>query len=735
MGLRGNPPGPPTIIEPACREGAPCGRLLLGGREHMGIRVGIDLGTTFSAVARIHPGSGTPEIIKNSFGSAATPSVLCFQPDGTVLFGEDAKSMQSVGDTNAVAFFKRSMGKDFFSVDILGRAYTATDLSAILLRGLKEEAEARIQEKIDAAVVTVPAYFTHKERAATMEAGKRAGLDVIAIINEPTAAALAYGLNESRGRQTVLIYDLGGGTFDVTLASIRQDAIDILGSDGNHELGGKDWDDCVARYLASEFLERYGVDVSQDAEAVASLLVTAENVKKQLTSRDSVTVPLAFGGVRGTVEITEETFESISSFLVGATKDVTERLLDAVGMGWPQIDGVILVGGSTRMRMIHSYVREMCGKEPLHGVNVDEAVALGAAIRANITGKGEAVAALGGAKRAQAMPSIAGAKAVTDVTAHALGMIAVSTDGERYVNSTIIKKNTRIPAGNTRPFHLRTRRGNNELEVYVLQGDCSRPLDNTIINKYVISGIEATGGPEATIDVTYRYTSNGVVEVSAAQQETRRSLPVKIEPVPEDMSWTDLSPKENQGSGAGMPSIDVILMIDLSGSMYTEPLRRAKAAMHDFVERMDSSCTRVGLGGFADRTRISLNPTDDYQRVHRHIDQIDGLEVGGATSAEPIAPSFRTLTGRHCQGDIKYLVILTDGQWSKDSQAIAAARLCHKAGIEIMALGFGDADYDFLRKIASTDGFAAVTSLAELGGSFSKIAQAIGEGSTGLAVR
>ncbi len=185
----------------------------------------------------------------------------------------------------------------------------------------------------------------------------------------------------------------------------------------------------------------------------------------------------------------------------------------------------------------------------------------------------------------------------------------------------------------------------------------------------------------------------------------------------------------------GMPSIDVILMIDLSGSMYTEPLRRAKAAMHDFVERMDSGCTRVGLGGFADRTRISLNPTDDYQRLHRHIDQIDGLEVGGATSAEPIAPSFRALTGRHCQGDIKYLVILTDGQWSKDSQAIAAARLCHKAGIEIMALGFGDADYDFLRKIASTDGVAAVTSLAELGGSFSKIAQAIGEGSTGLAVR
>ena len=173
--------------------------------------------------------------------------------------------MQSVGDTNAIAFFKRSMGKDMFSVDILGKTYNATDLSAILLQKLKEEAEQQIGEKIDAAVITVPAYFTHKERSATIEAGKRAGLEVIAIINEPTAAAFAYGLNEKKEEQTVLIYDLGGGTFDVTLAHINQNEISILGSDGDHELGGKDWDDCIARYLASEFLEKYGADLSDTA--------------------------------------------------------------------------------------------------------------------------------------------------------------------------------------------------------------------------------------------------------------------------------------------------------------------------------------------------------------------------------------------------------------------------------------------------------------------------------------
>ena len=541
----------------------------------MGIRVGIDLGTTFSAVARIDPSTGKPMVIKNSFGSATTPSVLCFERDGNILFGEDAKNMQSVGDTNAIAFFKRSMGKDMFSVDILGKTYTATDLSAILLRKLKEEAEEQIGEKIDAAVITVPAYFTHKERAATIEAGKRAGLEVIAIINEPTAAAFAYGLNEKKEEQTVLIYDLGGGTFDVTLAHINQNEISILGSDGDHELGGKDWDDCIARYLTSEFLEKYGVDLSDDPEMVASLLVTAENVKKQLTSKDMVSVPITYQDIRGTIDITEETFESISQFLIGTTKDVTERLMDSIEVNWNQIDGVILVGGSTRMRMIHNYVYEMSGKPPLSGVNVDEAVALGAAIRANITDKGEAVATIGGlfGRTKSSGLSIQGAKAVTDVTAHSLGMISISPDGEEYINSIIIKKNTKIPASNAKPFNLRTRAKDNELEVYVLQGEYKRPLDNTIINKYVISKIERTSPPNSVIEVTYEYTANGVIEVSAVQKETGKKLPIKIEPVPEDMSWTDLSPKDNM-TGGDMPSVDVMLAIDLSGSMSGEPTRK-----------------------------------------------------------------------------------------------------------------------------------------------------------------
>ena len=697
----------------------------------MGIRVGIDLGTTFCAVAKIDPYTGKPEIIKNCFDSPITPSVLCFESNGNILFGEDAKNMQSVGDTNAIAFFKRSMGNKSFTVDFFGKSYTATDLSAILLKKLKEEAEWKCGERIDSAVITVPAYFTHLERTETLNAGKRAGLDVIAIINEPTAAAFAYGLNEKDYEQTVLIYDLGGGTFDATLARINKNEITILGSDGDHELGGKDWDDCIARYLASEFYEKYGEDVSDDPEMIASLLVTAENVKKQLTQKDVVSVPIRYKGIRGTIDISEETFESISQFLIGTTKDVVERLMSDVGISWNDVDGVILVGGSTRMRMIHNYVKEMSGKEPLGGVNVDEAVALGAAIRANITDKGDVVPTLGGLLKKNQSNGlfIKGAKSVFDVTAHSLGMISISSDGEEYINSVIIKKNTRIPASNTRAFNYKTRAKNNELEVYVLQGDYKRPLDNTVINKYVISKIKKISPPNSVIEVTYKYNANGVIEVSAVQKETGKKLPIRIEAVPEDMEWANGSPKDNPNN-ASLPTVDVILAIDLSGSMYGEPTRKAMAAMKDFVKQMDSDIVRIGIVAFADSTRTLVQPTDDYRSVINTISNLESVDVGGGTSAEPFTLSYSSLVNN--DSDVKYIVVLTDGCWFNTQDAIQKAKQCHKAGIEIMALGFGSADYSFLKKIASTDEFASLTDLSNLGGSFSKIAQVIGESSTGI---
>lgn len=703
----------------------------------MGIRVGIDLGTTFSAVAYIDEHTGMPKIIKNCFGSAITPSVLYFEPDGNILYGEDAKSIQATGDNNAVAFFKRSMGKDTFSVEFYGKTYNATDFSAIFLEKIKKEAESRIGEAIDAAVITVPAYFTHKEREATIQAGKKAGLDVIAIINEPTAAAIAYGLNGKDVEQTVLIYDLGGGTFDVTIARINKDEVNILGSDGNHELGGKDWDDCIARYLASEFQERYGIDLSEDTEMVSSLLVTAENVKKQLTAKDTVSVPITYRNIKANIDITEDLFESISEFLLGTTKELTKSLIASLNLSWDDIDGIILVGGSTRMRMIHKYIERMSGKQPLSGINADEAVALGAAIRANIDSNGNVVPMPGGIMSRPKTSNlyIQGAKAVSDVTSHSLGMISISPDGEKYINSTIIKKNSKIPADNTKSFKFKTRAGNNELEVYVLQGEFERPLDNTIINKYVITQIERVSSPNSIIDLTYRYTSNGVVEVSAVQQENNKKLPIRIDPVPEDMGWTDGSPKDQAGN-FGTSGVNIILAIDLSGSMDGEPIEKAQKAMHEFVARLEEGNTKIGIVVFANKVKCVLPLSGDFKDVDNIISKLSAINVGIGNSAEPFTTALTLFKGELLknESEIRYIIVLTDGEWYHKEQAINAAKECHRSGIEVMALGFGTADYKFLKKIASTDEFASLTSLAELSGSFSKIAQAISEGATGLRV-
>jgi len=541
-------------------------------------------------------------------------------------------------------------------------------------------------------------------------------------------------LNEKGAEQTILIYDLGGGTFDVTIARVNKNEIDVLGSDGNHELGGKDWDDCIARYLASEFNEKYGVDLSEDSSMVDTLLVTAESVKKQLSGKDTVNVPLSYKGVKGTIEMTVDLFDSISQFLLGTTKDVIERLLQSLSMGWNAIDNVILVGGSTRMRMIHNYVKDMSGKPPLGGVDVDAAVALGAAIRANITSTGEMLPAISGrtSGKMDALPAIAGAKAYKDAIAHSLGMISISEDGSRYINSKIIPKNSKIPSSEKRPFKFWTRNEDNELEIYVLQGEFERPLDNTVVNKYIVTDIQKTSPANTIINVFYDYTENGVIDVSAIQEETGKKLPIQIHPVPEDMSWTD-EPPEVAVETSFIQEADLLLAIDLSGSMMGEPIRKAKEAMIGFVEQMDSKHVRIGIIAFADSVQCTLPLTNDYRSVIASIKTVDSARVGGANAAEPFSMAHSLLKNKLLgkNRDVRYLVVLTDGVWERQQEAVSKAKRCHADKIDVLALGFGGADHGFLEAIASVKEFASFTTLTELSGTFSKIAQAINVNRTG----
>ena len=347
----------------------------------MGIRVGIDLGTTFSTVAKINEVSGKPEIIKNSFNSSITPSVLCFEKNGNIFFGEDAKGIQGLGNTNTIAFFKRNIGNDQFCVEFFGKTYNATDLSAIFLKNLIKEAEKSCGEKIDSAVITVPAYFTHKERQATIEAGKKAGLEVLSIINEPTAAAFAYGLNEKEDEKTILVFDLGDGTFDVTIMSINSENIEVVCSDGNHELGGKDWDEAIMNYIAKEFASQTGFDGEFDEYAQQDMRLKAEKAKQQLSSREEVPVMLDVAGLRGRIMVSRETFDEITSTLLEETIRKTDVAIAIAKEKGYNIDEILLVGGSTRMPQVTKALIEKYNMEPKI-LEPDEAVAKGAAIYA-----------------------------------------------------------------------------------------------------------------------------------------------------------------------------------------------------------------------------------------------------------------------------------------------------------------------------------------------------------------
>ncbi len=684
----------------------------------MALSIGIDLGTTFSAAAIVEH-NGRPVVVKNSDGNPITPSVIAFN-GSSPLVGDEAKEMQALGEANIASFFKRSMGDRGFILEFNGQKYTPTQLSAIVLKKIKADSEKELGGTVTQAVITVPAYFNNFQRKATIEAGEMAGLEVLRIINEPTAAALAYGLDRLDKSQTLLVYDLGGGTFDVTIVKLSDKTIKVIATGGDHELGGKDWDDRIATFLGGQFQQEFGKDPLDDEESFQDLLTRTENAKKQLSKRDSVNVSIVHDGEKGSYTLTRERFEEMTADLMERTRQLCEQVLQDCGLGWRDIEGVLLVGGSTRMPMVHEFVTSMCGKKPLSRVNVDEAVALGAAIQAHMDSNGNN----GGKSRF----SLAGkSKETQDVMSHSMGMVAENQDRSRYVNSIIIAKNKPIPYSETRPYQLRTSRGKaNNVEVYMLQGEHQDPLKCNILGKYVFSDISHTASRHAVLDIQYQYDRNGVVSVAAVQRETGQPLPLTVEPLPDDMSWLALPPKDHEEFIT--PHMSVIMAVDLSGSMSGKPLLEAQAAAKRFIRELDLSHTSVGLMVFADKVHMATKLCQNAKELERGIDNwkriMNDGKVGWGNAADPFTQSLDLLNDLD---DPRFIVTLTDGVWNHQRKAIERAQKCLDNGIEIIAVGFGGADRKFLKEIATSDESALFTDLSQLVVSFSKIAQILTE--------